>query len=155
MLGGRMRRLRIVVVEPDEAVREAIVRDLARLGDGVRVEPGAMPAVGDARALARQGVALVVAYASGLWEGGVGRLEALAAAGVAVVLLTPPGSEPTPGATPRVRRLAKPWSALELEAAARELLTDVVERRGLDPALHLPALDPERALTLVALRSGD
>ncbi|WP_296136745.1 hypothetical protein [uncultured Tessaracoccus sp.] len=141
-------------MEPDEAVREAVVRDLARLGDGVRVEPGAMPAVGDARALDRQGVALVVADVSGLGEGGVGQLEALTGAGVDVVLLTPPDGVPAPNA-PRVRRLAKPWSALELEAVARELLTDVVERRGLDPAPHLPALDAERALTLVALRSGD
>lgn len=158
-------KLVVLVLEDEPDVREALERDLEPLARHVRVEPA--EDVDDAREVLREieadGDLLAVVLADHRLPGttGVDFLVELAAqpdgAHPATVLVT--GQADHQDTIRAVNQggldyyLAKPWDPDELRAVVRTTLTDVVERRRLDPLPHLAALDPVRAMGLVRRRS--
>lgn len=158
-------KLAILVLEDEPDVRAALERDLEPLARAVRIEPA--QDVPDAREVIAQidadGDLLALVLADHRLPGmtGVDFLCELAAAPrtahVATVLVTgQAGQQDTIKALNHAGLdyyIAKPWDPAELDRVIRRLLTDVVERRRLDPLPHLAALDPVRAMEIVRRRT--
>lgn len=156
--------LAILVLEDEPDVRAALERDLEPFARTVRIEPA--QDVEDARDAIAQveadGDILALVLADHRLPGmtGVDFLcelsAARATAHVATVLVTGQADQQDTIKALNVAGLdyyiAKPWDPAELDAVVRRLLTDVVERLGLDPLPHLAALDPVRAMELVRRR---
>ncbi|MGD8149288.1 response regulator [Ornithinimicrobium sp. Y1694] len=157
-------KLAILVLEDEPEVRMALERDLEEFARTVRIEPAGD--VADAREVmaevAADGDLLAVVLADHRLPGetGVDLLVEVAkdpaTRHVATVLVT--GQADQQDTIRAVNEagldhyVAKPWDPDDLRSIIRRLLTGVVERHGLDPLPHLPALDQVRAMELVRVR---
>jgi len=155
--------LAVLVLEDEPEVRDALVRDLEPLSDGVRVEPA--EDVPDARAvleeLERSGDPLALVLADHRLPGTSG-----------VDFLVELQTDPTHGRCHKVlvtgqadqadtiravnradldHYVAKPWEAEALRSLVRDLLTTFVLEHGIDPLPYLRVLDAARVMP--ALRS--
>lgn len=160
-------KLAILVLEDEPDVRAALERDLEPFARTVRIEPA--QDVEDAREVIDQvehdGDLLALVLADHRLPGmsGVDFLCELSAARetehVATVLVTGQADQQDTIKALNVAGLdyyiAKPWDAAELDAVVRRLLTDIVERSGLNPVPYLPVLDPVRAMDIVKRRLSD
>jgi len=154
------------VLEDEPEVRDALVRDLAPLSDGVRVEPA--EDVPDARAvleeLERTGDPLALVLADHRLPGTSG-----------VDFLVELRTDPTHGRCHKVlvtgqadqadtiravnradldHYVAKPWEAEALRSLVRDLLTTFVLEHGIDPLPYLRVLDAARVMPALRER-GD
>jgi response regulator RpfG family c-di-GMP phosphodiesterase len=159
-------RLAVLVLEDEDSVRDALVRDLTPLADVIRVEPA--EDVPDAYAvladLAADGDPLALVLADHRLPGtsGVDFLVELhdepATAAARKVLVTGQADlEDTVRAVNQAsldRYIAKPWTAAELVRVTRDELTAYVLGTGLDPLPHLRALDAAKVLPRIGGR-GD
>ncbi|MEX2551147.1 MAG: response regulator [Nitriliruptoraceae bacterium] len=150
--------LAVLVLEDEPEVRDALVRDLEPLADGVRIEPA--EDVTDARAvldeLERAGDPLAVVLADHRLPGTSG-----------VDLLVELRDDPIHGRCRKVlvtgqadqddtiravnqadldHYVAKPWQADALRALVRDLLTTYVLDQGIDPLPFLRILDAARVM---------
>ncbi len=153
-----MSELVILVVEDEPEVRAAIVRDLAALTPGIRIDEA--ESVDDAEAAMSEAVAvgdrvgLVVADHRLPGRTGVDLLVSINASAetrpIRTVLLTgQAGHQDTIRAINEAgldHYVAKPWDPDELVAIVRSLLTDFVIELGLDPLVHVKVLDGPRLL---------
>lgn len=157
-------KLAILVLEDEPDVRAALERDLEPLARTVRVEPAQdVPDAYEAIAqIEADGDLLALVLADHRLPGttGVDFLCELSAARttahVATVLVTGQADQQDTIRAVNVAGLdyyiAKPWDADELIRVVRRLLTEVVDRCGIDPVPHLPALDQVRAMDIVRRR---
>ncbi len=159
-------KLAVLVLEDEPEVRDALVRDLEPLSDGVRVEPA--EDVRDARAvleeLERSGDPLALVLADHRLPGtsGVDFLVELREdprhGRCGKVLVT--GQADQADTIRAVNRadldhyVAKPWEAEALRSLVRDLLTTYVLEHGIDPLPYLRVLDAARVMPALRER-GD
>ncbi len=159
-----MADLVVLVIEDEPEVRAAVLRDLAVLGDAIRVDEAesaddADDAIEDVLA-ADDHLGVIVADHRLPGRSGVDFLVALhddpRFAHTRKVLLTgQAGHDDTIRAINAAdldHYLAKPWDADELRRVVRDLLTDHVIDAGLDPLPWLRDLDDARLLEAWARR---
>ena len=150
--------LAVLVLEDEPEVRDALLRDLEPLSDGVRVEPA--EDVSDARAvlqeLERSGDPLALVLADH-------RLPGTSGVDFLVELRTDPrhghcrkvlvtGQADQDDTIRAVNRadldhyVAKPWEAEDLRSLVRDLLTSYVLEQDIDPLPFLKTLDAARIM---------
>lgn len=153
--------LAIIVLEDEEEVRNAILRDLDEFESLIRIEPA--EDVQDAWEVVSEidadddAIALILADHRLPGESGVDFLVAMQAdertVDARTVLVT--GQADLSDTIRALNQasldyyITKPWSPEELRAAVKEQLTEYVIRRDLDPLPYLRVLDSERIMNQV------